>query len=49
MANDAEQLLAGEPLEDVTVQGGNAVPEARSNIVPLDLFTAWRRQKEPAE
>lgn len=47
-ADRAEQLLAGESLPD---QDGAAAPppSASSNIVPLDLFAAWRRQKEPAE
>lgn len=45
-ADRAEALLAGEPLpvtEAVTPSGD------LSNVVPLDLFAAWRKEKEPAE
>lgn len=46
-ADRAEAMLAGEPLD--TPQIVSAPPAAASNVVALDLFTAWRTQKEPAE
>ncbi len=44
-ADRAEALLAGEPMDAPQV----TAPPPSSNVVPLDLFTAWRTQKEPAE
>lgn len=47
-ADRAEALLAGDTPPDITTQ---TQPPAKveSNIVPLDLFAAWRKQHEPAE
>lgn len=47
-ADRAEALLTGEVAPDITAQ----VPQTakvESNVVPLDLFAAWRKQHEPAE
>lgn len=45
-ADRAESLLAGEPLD---VPQPAALSTPNTNVVPLDLFAAFRQQKEPAE
>jgi hypothetical protein len=46
-ADKAEAMLAGEPLPQIeTTPSSNAVP---SNVVHLDLFTAWRKDNKTTE
>lgn len=45
-ADRAEAMLTGETPPEIAAHG-DAAPS--SNVVPLDLFAAWRREKEPAE